>query len=393
MKIAFIGNLPSGLVFPEDHLRRAYHGGGHPAPWMLALLPALGRMTDHELRAFIVQRNIRKSCVVEREGVTYEGLPSPMLDKWNRKSLYFQKSLPVVKAIRRWKPDLVHAFGFETGNAMVALRTGFPVSCFIQGIAELYEPYYGQRDWIDRKVGVWGERAAVPRVNWMVAENQFAKDWGLSRNPAAHVAIIPHPTRDEFFEKGDPAFEERILTVGGLDDRKGVDVVIRAFSMVGNTDAKLVIVGGGPLRGRLEALANDLGIGQRVEFTGPLITDDVIAQMNRARAMIIASRMDTSPNVVSEAHAVGIPVVGSRAGGIPDMIEDGVDGFLFDVDDARQAATAMTKLLNDEALARKQGATGRGKVRLLNSAERIAEEHVHFFERIRSEINQNKKTH
>jgi glycosyltransferase involved in cell wall biosynthesis len=227
----------------------------------------------------------------------------------------------------------------------------------------------------------------------MVAENQFAKDWGLSRNPAAHVAIIPHPTRDEFFEKGDPAFEERILTVGGLDDRKGVDVVIRAFSMVGNTDAKLVIVGGGPLRGRLEALANDLGIGQRVEFTGPLITDDVIAQMNRARAMIIASRMDTSPNVVSEAHAVGIPVVGSRAGGIPDMIEDGVDGFLFDVDDARQAATAMTKLLNDEALARKQGATGRGKVRLLNSAERIAEEHVHFFERIRSEINQNKKTH
>jgi glycosyltransferase involved in cell wall biosynthesis len=386
MKIAFIGNLPSGLVFPDDHLRRAYRGGGHPAPWMLALLPALGRMTNHDLRAFIVQRNIRKSCVVEREGVTYEGLPSRMLDKWNRKSLYYQKSLPVIKAVRRWKPDLIHAFGFETGNALVALRTGFPVSCFIQGIAELYEPFYGQRDWIDRKVGVWGERVAAPRVKWMVAENQFAKDWALSRNPAAHVAIIPHPTRDEFFEKGAPSFEERILTVGGLDDRKAVDVVIRAFAKVGNPDAKLVIVGGGPLRGKLESLANDLGIGRSVEFTGPLTTDDVIAQMNRARAMIIASRMDTSPNVVSEAHAIGIPVVGSRAGGIPDMIDHGEDGFLFDVDQADQAAYALTTLLAEPDRARQMGARGKEKVRLLNSSERVAKAHVEFFKRCQSEL-------
>lgn len=386
MKIAFVGNMPSSLAFPEDCLRKAIKAGGHPAPWMLALLPALARMTDHQLRVLIVQRNITKRCLIEKDGVEYQGLPSLLPDKWNRKTLYYQKSIPIVNALREFQPDVVHAFGFETGNALIALRAGFPVSCFIQGIAELYEPYYGQRDWIDRKVGVWGERFAAPRVRWMVAENQFAKNWALTRNPTAQVAIIPHPTREVFFEMGAPSLEERILTVGGLDDRKGMDVVLRAFARCERKEAKLVVTGGGPLRTSLEDLAGDLGIRERVEFTGPLKTEDVIGEMNRARALIIASRMDTSPNVVSEAHAVGIPVVGSRVGGIPDMIADGVDGYLFALDNDAEAAEKLDLLLADRELARTMGERGREKVRVLNSAQRVAEAHVAFFHKVAGDL-------
>lgn len=386
MKIAFIGNLPAASIFPQDCLVKNARSGGHPAPWMVALLPALQRLTGHQLRVVLCQRVIRKPVLVTVDGVEYEGIPGHLPERFGRKMLYHHKSFRITPALRRFQPDVVHGFGFETGNALIALRSGFPVSAFVQGIAELYEPYYGQRDWIDRKVGVWGERVAVPQVNWMVAENEFAKKWALSRNPQATVDIIPHPTREVFFEKAAPTHGPVILTVGGLDDRKGMDTVIRAFARVKSPCARLVVAGGGPLRGKLEQIAQELGIADRVEFTGAIGTDEVIKKMNCARAFVIGSRMDTSPNVVSEAHAIGIPVIGTNVGGIPEMIDEGDDGFLVERDDIEIMGERMELLLNNEALARRLGAEGRAKVRGLNSTSNVAEAHARFFEKIRVDL-------
>lgn len=67
--------------------------------------------------------------------------------------------------------------------------------------------------------------------------------------------------------------------------------------------------------------------------------------LNRAGAFVIASRMNTSPNALTEAHAIGLPVIGTRAGGIPEMIEEGKDGMLEPVDDADAMADRMQRLL------------------------------------------------
>ena len=101
--------------------------------------------------------------------------------------------------------------------------------------------------------------------------------------------------------------------------------------------------------------------------------------MNSARALIIASHMDTSPNVVTEAHAAGLPVLGSNAGGIPDMIAHGVDGFVAPVDDIEAFAKHLEILLGDPALCRKLGEAGREKVRVLNDPHRIADEHIALY--------------
>jgi glycosyltransferase involved in cell wall biosynthesis len=324
--------------------------------------------------------------LVERDGVQYEGIPSVIPERFNRKTFYYQKSLIARRALRSFRPDLVHAFGFETGAATIALRSGYPVSCFIQGIAEDYFPYYKQRDWIDRNVGRWAEQRAAQRVRWMVAENEYAKKWALSQNPEARVAIIPHPTREDFFLKAAPTYSNSVLSVGNLDERKGMDTVIRAFAMVRIPGDRLVVAGGGPLRDELARLAKDLGVCGNIEFTGALDTSGVIARMNSARALVIGSRMDTSPNVLSEAHAIGLPVIATRTGGIPEMIDDGVDGFLVEVNDAPAMGRRIGELLADLELARSLGEAGRRKVRDLNSAARVAEAHRQFFEQIRQEL-------
>lgn len=386
MRIAFLGNLPPASVLPEEFLRPRLRRDDHPAPWITSLLPNLARISGFKLRFVIVDYSIRRHALVERDGVEYEGIPCRLPERLNRKTLYFQKSLAATPVLRRFKPDLVHAFGFETGFGTIALRSAFPVSCFIQGIAEDYFPYYKQRDWIERRVGRWAERRAVRQVKWMVAETEYARTWALRHHPAADVALIPHSLRSVFHERAEPLYGNSILTLGTLEERKGMDTILKAFAKTRCADARLVMVGDGALRASLESLADHLGIRNRVDFTGALDTREVIERMNHARVCVIASRADTSPNVVTEAHAIGLPVIGTRVGGIPEMIHEGEDGYLVERDDASAMAERMTRLLMDESLARRLGQAGQAKVRRLNDPTKIAEIHARFFERIGNQL-------
>ena len=92
--------------------------------------------------------------------------------------------------------------------------------------------------------------------------------------------------------------------------------------------------------------------------------------------------MDTSPNVITEAHAVGIPVVGTRAGGIPDMIKEDEDGFVVPVDDVSAMAERMADLLRSRERRMAMGLAGREKVRVLNDPGRVTEEHVEYYREI-----------
>ncbi len=386
MKIAFIGSLDPSSVFPEELILSRYRKYAHPAPWIGGLLPNLARLGGFDLRVFVIHRAIAKACEVEKNGVIYEGVPSPMLERFAVHSFFHSKSLAAAPAIKRFKPDLIHAFGMETGSATIALRHGVPVSCFIQGIAERLLPYYGNRSFIHKHVAARCERSAVRKIRWMIAETEFARDWALSHHPDACIEVIPHPLRPEFLKIPHQPESGRVLTIGGLDDRKGMDTIIRAFARIKMPDARLCMVGGGICADELRALAGQLGVADRVDFTGSAQTDRVMAELARASVFVIGSRMDTSPNVVTEAHAAGLPVVGTRAGGIPEMIDDGVDGYHVDIDDDSAMAGRLSQLLNQPDDSKRMGLAGKEKVRELNCPERIAKAQHRFFKTIQQDL-------
>lgn len=386
MKIGFIGAVPPSSVFPDECIRPHYRRPTHPAPWIGGLLPELVKKSDYQVRVFLAHRALTKRCTVEHDGVIYEGIPCPFLERFATHSFHYAKSLVLRSAVRKFSPDLVHAFGMENGSATMALRQGFPVSCFIQGIAEKLLPYYGQRSWINKQVAVRCERSAVPRIPWMIAETEFAKEWALQRNPDAKVVVIPHPLRTSFLNVNSQPGSKRIITVGGLDDRKGMDTVIRAFATIDDPATRLCICGSGPSKEDLKQLAVQLGVSERIDFCGALDTEGVIEKLSQSAVFVIGSRMDTSPNVVTEAHAVGLPIVGTRAGGIPEMIEDGVDGFHVDVEDHKAMAEKLQQVVSDENFAANMGGAGKKKVAVLNDPQRVTAEQIKFFESIRKDL-------
>ena len=144
--------------------------------------------------------------------------------------------------------------------------------------------------------------------------------------------------------------EPRLLFVGVLERYKGVDVLAAAWRAVAPDAprATLQVVGTGPMTAVVEQLRADLPF--QTEWTPRLESADVARALDRATALVLPSRSEGLPRVVIEAFCRGRPVIGTRAGGIPDIVTDGVSGVLVAPDDATWLADALRRVLTDETL-------------------------------------------
>ena len=162
-----------------------------------------------------------------------------------------------------------------------------------------------------------------------------------------------------------------VLFVGRLVERKGVAHLIEAMARLGQGDEgpRLEIVGDGPERPRLEALARRLGVANRVAFRGKIAPDELQASYARAAVCVLPSVLDARGDteglgvVLLEAMNHATPVIASRVGGIPDIVEDGVSGLLVPPGDADALAAAVRRVRDDPALARRLGEAGRRRLR------------------------------
>ena len=135
-----------------------------------------------------------------------------------------------------------------------------------------------------------------------------------------------------------------IGTVCALRPEKGVDTLIRAFAKLKQAGAQLVIVGSGPEEARLHALCAEVGI-KNYHFEPA--TNEVAAWLSRIDIFVLPSRSEALSNALMEAMACGCAAVASRAGGNPELIDDGQNGMLFAVDGVEELAHHLDQLVAD----------------------------------------------
>jgi len=142
----------------------------------------------------------------------------------------------------------------------------------------------------------------------------------------------------------------RLLFVGRQEKMKGIDTLLRAFAQVKYPGVHLHLVGGGSQKKSYEKLAAELGIADRTTFLGYVPVPDVYQEFAEAQVFCGLSRSEALGNVFLEAQAAECAVIGTRVGGIPDIVEDGKHGILVEPDNVAQAAHAIEKLLSDDVL-------------------------------------------
>lgn len=148
------------------------------------------------------------------------------------------------------------------------------------------------------------------------------------------IRVIPNMVNVDYFSLPETPIEEkpfRFLSVSMLTQRKGIDILIRAFhrAFSEREDIVLEVAGEGPERGDLEELTRDLKIADRVCFSGLLTREQVRETMWRSNVFVLASHIETFGVVLIEALATGLPVIATRCGGPEDFVDDEV-GFLVE---------------------------------------------------------------
>jgi glycosyltransferase involved in cell wall biosynthesis len=224
---------------------------------------------------------------------------------------------------------------------------------FIAMLSSYYEHWKDVRSKVERYI------APSDFVRSKLIEGGFAPN---------KIVTIPNFIDLDLYHRADE--EDYYVYFGRLLQEKGIDILIRATERV--EGGKLKIAGSGPAGPELKELASSLESG-KIEFLGHLAGDQLRDLVSRAQFAVLPARWyENLPFSIMEAFAAGVPVVASDIGGIPEMVDDGVDGYLFSVGDVESCANSLRRMLRDRGQREKMGDRARDK------AERFYNRELHY---------------
>ena len=290
---------------------------------------------------------------------------------------------------RAMKPDIVHTHQigtlFYAGPAVASLGR---VRTRVVHTEHGREPYNrsARRRWLGRLAGLFVERF------FCLTHDMAAEIIHHRIVPRSKVRVIDNGIDiDRFRERGDPAALRRSLgipadspvigSVGRLVDVKRHDVLIRAFADLRRAvpDAYLVVVGGGPLENELLALAHRLDVDTCVHLVGH--QPEAWKFLYIMNCFALTSRSEGMPQAVLEAAIAGLPIVATRVGGLPELIDDGHTGILIEPNDPEVLTRALLTVLRDPEAAREMGLAALQRVESRFHVRRMAQVyHRHFLE-------------
>ena len=280
---------------------------------------------------------------------------------------------PYLRLFGRRRPSLIHAhFGIEGVSARgLAMQLEIPLVTTFHGFdatlkthAMLGSPAWFRYPLLRRKLAREGNLflCASSFIRQKLLETGFPESCTHTHYIGVDCQTI-RPRAD---------FEETplILHVARLVEVKGTRYLLRAFATVARKydRVQLLIIGDGPLRRQLHALTASLGMRDRVEFLGAVPHVAVLSWMRKAAMLVLpgirtaTGREEGLGMVLLEAAATGLPIVGSRVGGIPECMLEGKTGFLVPERDEDALARRMAELLEDPVRRHRMGAAGRALV-------------------------------
>lgn len=274
--------------------------------------------------------------------------------------------LQVELMVRQWKPDAVMAWMPRAARLMH--RWPDTVKLARLGDFPAHLRHFGNCDLLVGNIPAIGQHCAT--LGWTRPTRT------ISNFPRR---ITPQPVARSTLQTPDGAF--LVATAGRLQPRKGFDTLIRAVAAI--PGAWLWIAGDGPERAALETLARDLGMSDRIRFTGWIA--EPIHYLAAADAFVMPSRHEPLGNVLLEAWHAGVPSISTRSEGPSWYMRDGVDGLMVDIDDVPAMSTALQRLRDDRGAADTFAVNARDRLDQLFSEKAVVAAYRDVFTSLRKD--------
>ena len=223
----------------------------------------------------------------------------------------------------------------------------------------------------------------VELSDYNFAASKEIADVGESLGPTISVEVLVNGVDTGIFKPAETAIpradgRRRLVVPRRLFPKNGVEYFVRALPLiVAGADAHAIVIGDGPERGRLEGLAAELGVADRIEFLGARPHADMPGLLRSGDLAIFPSLVEATSVAALECMACGLPVAASAVGGLPQIVNDSVGG-LFPPGDPEALATKVLELLGDGGLAGR-GRAGRETVVAKWSNERLVDRHEEVY--------------
>jgi phosphatidyl-myo-inositol dimannoside synthase len=315
-----------------------------------------------------------------------------------RKPLYLLAPVVAASAVRAAR-KILSGGGFDLVHAHWVVPNG-PIGGLAAGATPLVVSMHGsdvavsERSRALGRVARWTfERAAAvtaPSRDLLSRARELGAHEPLELVPygADEVVVSPDSAAALRSRLGVAADDVLVAGVGRLVPVKGFDYLVRALAEASREDPRLrlVLVGDGSERTALADRAESLGVADRVDLVGAVAHADVHEYLAAADVVVVPSihfegLVDGLPNVALEAMAAGKPLVATRVGGLPELVNDGRNGLLIEEKSAPELASAILGLAGDAGLRARLGAGARDEIRTERSWETVARRFVEIYER------------
>lgn len=296
--------------------------------------------------------------VVERPGMVFHRIGQPK----NRiiPNLLTQAAR-IAPILREIKPDVVNSHHCVSTEA--AVLAGCKVVHTVHGVTHREVRYLRGKARLATWFHSYVQRKALSKADAVISVAQYGLD-AYAKWIKGPTGLIGVPVDDVFAEVPPITPSKGIVFAGGINRRKNLGALVRAMPAVvrRHPDAVLHVCGGvldQRYKDDLDAFVDAEGLGKSVRFLGVVDRHKLASLLGQSVALALPSYQETAPGVICQAMAAGRVPVASAVGGVPEMIEDGVTGFLVDPDDSEALASRLIRLMDDLDLARDMGSAAR----------------------------------
>ncbi len=370
--------------FPAD--RRSFTGGVETAT--AALVEGLRAHTsEFDVHVVSAPTTITRDIEECTDGMSFHFLGG-LHRAWLRPRLPLRVA-KTMRLLRRLRPDLVHCQD-NPDLALGAILAGYRPVLTVHGIASEEAPLRTGLEFWSAHTAAWLGRLTRPWLRAYICNSRYV----ASRVPHTRPQYaIPNAVGHAFIEAkaahladcGSP----QLVFIGVIAPLKRPDDLVQAHARLRPQFPDLETVLCGPTED--EAYERELrqGIAQKgldgVRFLGVIDQARLVALLQTASALVLPSAQENAPMAVAEAMAVGTPVVATRVGAIPEMVEHGVSGLLYRPGDVDELVACLGRLLSDSALRELLGTNARAVARERFTPAAVAGETVAVYRRLLGE--------
>ena len=317
------------------------------------LVAGLATLPDLDVSVISFVRGAASERVVTDGPAPVRYLPG--VERFNNATLYRGDRRSLVQALASLRPDVVHAqdaLGY--GYTCLRAEREAPVVVSIHGIVR--EELKHLPRFVDRvrtgTLRVAVERYCVRHASYLVQPTPYAEEY-FGSEIRGRIVDVGNPIGDQFFETEPCPEPLRLLYVGAVMQRKRlldlIEALGRARSSLPGLELRVAgAVTDAPYGRAVAARVEALGLRDAVTMLGGQSPDEVLEEYRRAALLVLPSGQETSPMVIGEAMAMGLPVVATRTGGVPYLVDQDRTGWIADVGDVEGIAGGIVRILGDE---------------------------------------------